>query len=75
MPIEPPETILVTEKVVACDGGGGALGHPRVWLNMGDDGRVDCPYCDRLFLLEGGPAHQAEQAGGETTGDGGDAAA
>jgi len=73
MPIEAPETLVVTQTVVACDGGGGALGHPRVWLNMGDNGRVDCPYCDRLFLLENGPAHKAEQAeksANETGGDG-----
>jgi len=63
MPIEPPETVIVSEKVVACDGGG-ALGHPRVWLNMGDDGRVDCPYCDREFLLSGGPAERARRADG-----------
>ena len=58
MTIEPPETIYVTESVVACDGGEGPLGHPRVFLNMGDDGRVECGYCDREFILEGGPADQ-----------------
>ncbi len=55
---EPPEIIRVEEKVVACDGGEGPLGHPRVFLNMGDDGKVECPYCDRLFILAGGPADQ-----------------
>ncbi|MCG8507300.1 MAG: zinc-finger domain-containing protein [Sphingomonadales bacterium] len=58
MPIDPPETVYVTEKTVACDGGEGALGHPMVYLNMGEDGRIDCPYCDREFILEGGPADQ-----------------
>ncbi len=46
-----PETISVSTKVVSCDGGG-ALGHPLVYLNMGETKRVECPYCDRLFLLE-----------------------
>jgi uncharacterized Zn-finger protein len=51
---EPPETILVETRTVACDGGGGALGHPRVWLNLGADGTIDCPYCDRRFKLKPG---------------------
>ena len=32
-----PETEIVTKWKVACDGGEGALGHPRVWLEI--DGR------------------------------------
>ena len=52
MPIEPPEIIHVTETTVACDGGEGALGHPRVYLHMTEDNRVTCPYCDRLFILD-----------------------
>lgn len=48
---EAPETLTVKTRVVACDGGEGALGHPRVYLNLGADDRVECPYCDRLFVL------------------------
>jgi hypothetical protein len=33
---------------------GGALGHPRVWLEMGEADFVECPYCDRRFVLPGG---------------------
>ena len=32
--MEPTEIIDVDTEVVACDGGEGALGHPRVFLNM-----------------------------------------
>ncbi len=32
MPVDAPETKVVTSWKVACDGGEGALGHPRVWL-------------------------------------------
>lgn len=53
-PIEPPETIEVEQTTIACDGGGGALGHPKVYLNLTEDGRVECPYCDRLFTLKEG---------------------
>lgn len=49
-----PETVEVNERSVSCDGGGGALGHPKVYLNMGDDDFVVCPYCDRRFVLAPG---------------------
>jgi len=42
---------LVDTRRIACDGGGGALGHPRTWLDMGQDDEVRCKYCDRLFRL------------------------
>ncbi len=47
-----PEIIHVTDHRIACDGGNGALGHPRVFLEMGEAGEVTCPYCDRLFVLD-----------------------
>ncbi|MEO0830607.1 MAG: zinc-finger domain-containing protein, partial [Pseudomonadota bacterium] len=32
----------------------GALGHPRVWLQIPHEtGWVECPYCDKKFVLEG----------------------
>ena len=46
----PFETIYINEAVAACNGGGGPLGHPRVYLNLGPAGKVDCPYCSRLFV-------------------------
>ncbi len=60
---EAPETIEVETEVVDCDGGG-ALGHPRVWLNMAGKGEIDCPYCDRRFVLKDGAA----KAGGARAG-------
>ena len=51
---EPLETIEVEDKVVACDGGNGPLGHPRVYLNMGDKSAIDCPYCGRHYVLKPG---------------------
>lgn len=53
--IEPPETIEVDSVNISCDGGG-ALGHPKVYLSLEKDGRVECPYCDRLFILKDGAA-------------------
>jgi uncharacterized Zn-finger protein len=48
--MQPFETIYVEANVAACNGGGGALGHPKVYLNLSAEGRVECPYCSRLFL-------------------------
>jgi uncharacterized Zn-finger protein len=54
MPVEAPEIIEVDDTRVACDGGGGTLGHPRVYLEMGERDFVECPYCDRRFVLRAG---------------------
>ncbi len=52
--VPPPEVIEVDTTKVSCDGSGGALGHPRVYLEMGDERFVECPYCDRRFVLKAG---------------------
>jgi hypothetical protein len=46
----PFETIVVDHSVVACN------------LNLGADGKIECPYCSRLFVLRGqaGSGHVAE---------------
>ena len=49
--MQPPEIIEVDSREIACDGGGGALGHPRVFLNMGEKKEIDCPYRGRQFAL------------------------
>ena len=58
--IPPPEVFRVKTVQVACDGSGEidpALGHPRVFLRIEPEtGWVECGYCDRRFVLEGGPA-------------------
>ena len=57
---EPFETITVDTDRVACDGGGGPLGHPKVYLNLGPQGRVECPYCSRVYVLrQGAEPHEA----------------
>ncbi len=60
-PFAPPDVERVPLPRVACDGasqlaGFEALGHPRVWLQIGPAGYADCGYCDRRFVLIGGPA-------------------
>ena len=63
--IDPPEMVLTASPRVKCDGAtdiAPALGHPRVWLQIDEHGYVDCGYCDRRFVLQGGPADGADQS-------------
>ena len=61
--LPPPETIRIPTLRTFCDGAGvidAELGHPRVYLHVDDGtGYVECGYCDRRFVLEGGPADVA----------------
>jgi len=50
--MQPFEIIGVDTDVVACSGGGGVGGHPRVFLNLSAEGKIECPYCSRLFVHE-----------------------
>ncbi len=56
-----PEVVIVRTRRIACDGVGGALGHPRVYLEMGDEPFVECGYCDRRFVLADKPADEDER--------------
>jgi len=54
MTTKTPETHIVDTNRVACDGGGTASGHPRVWLQIpADTGWVVCGYCDCKYILKG----------------------
>ena len=66
----PFETIYIDEMVAVWDGGEGPLGHPRVYLNVGPSGKIECPYCSRLFVNraisaaaagDGSPSSEQEQ--------------
>ncbi len=51
MSTEARETKIVDSYRVACDGSEGALGHPRVYLQIPKDvGYVECPYCDCKYI-------------------------
>ena len=70
-----PETTLTAARRVSCDGSGGirarsgvapsALGHPRIWMEIDEKGVIDCPYCERRFVLTGDAAHQVAPMGDE----------
>uniref|UniRef100_A0A8C7CE77 NADH dehydrogenase [ubiquinone] iron-sulfur protein 6, mitochondrial n=1 Tax=Neovison vison TaxID=452646 RepID=A0A8C7CE77_NEOVI len=40
----------VGNRVIACDGGGGALGHPKVYINLDKETKTGtCGYCGLQF--------------------------
>ncbi len=60
-----PETVYTKTTRVACDGASAtspALGHPRVYLQIDERGYGECGYCDKRFILEGGPADKRSGA-------------
>ncbi len=47
------EEINVSSAEVSCDGGSGALGHPKVYLKIEPEkGHIACPYCSRDYVLK-----------------------
>ena len=73
-----PETTFVETARVWCDGAGdirngedfraASLGHPRVYMEIDEEGFVDCGYCGRRFVLKGGPADTGELPEASDTG-------
>ena len=51
--VTPEEVILVETRSVGCDGGGGALGHPMIYMRI-EETQVTCPYCARTYRLKEG---------------------
>ncbi|XP_002734872.1 NADH dehydrogenase [ubiquinone] iron-sulfur protein 6, mitochondrial-like [Saccoglossus kowalevskii] len=43
----PPK--VIAGRHVYCDGGGGALGHPKVYINLDPPGAHSCGYCGLRF--------------------------
>ena len=52
--MQPTETITVDSTTASCDGGGGALGHPKVYLSLAKTNHATCPYCSRHHVLRAG---------------------
>ncbi|XP_076686673.1 NADH dehydrogenase (ubiquinone) 13 kDa A subunit [Andrena cerasifolii] len=40
------------DRIVACNGGGGPLGHPKVYINLDKPGNHTCGYCGLRFYKE-----------------------
>ena len=48
------DPVIVDTPDVDCDGGGGAGGHPRVYLKIAEGGEIVCPYCSRRYVRGAG---------------------
>lgn len=52
----PFEVLHVNSKKVSCQGergdAGNVSGHPLVYLNMGKNDFVTCPYCSKYFTIK-----------------------
>ena len=44
--------VVVKSNHTWCDGGKGALGHPKVYINLDRPEIMDCGYCGKRFLGE-----------------------
>ena len=67
--MQPFETIEIDSMTAACNGGGGPLGHPKVYLSLAPAGKVECPYCSRLFVNRAVARPHAGEAGSSGAAD------
>lgn len=44
------ERIFIGVKEFNCMGARSPFDHPHVYLDMGQDGQIVCPYCSTLFI-------------------------
>ncbi|MFW5679030.1 MAG: zinc-finger domain-containing protein [Pseudomonadota bacterium] len=54
--VDDREVVVTDAWHVACDGGGGALGHPVEYMTLEKGGEVVCKYCGRRYVHE---SHEA----------------
>lgn len=48
------DVAYVDTPTVSCDGNSNEknTGHPRIYLNLGKPGVIQCPYCNQTFILK-----------------------
>ena len=50
MPVQAPEIVETDNTRVACDGGGGPLGHPKIFINVDKPQICWCTYCGLPYV-------------------------
>ncbi|MBM3590767.1 MAG: zinc-finger domain-containing protein [Alphaproteobacteria bacterium] len=45
------DVLYTNSKKISCDGSSETSKHPLIYLNMGENDFVVCPYCSRHFSL------------------------
>jgi uncharacterized Zn-finger protein len=63
------EVAVSEDPYICCDGGEGALGHPREYMTLADDVQVRCGYCSRLYLRPDHPDVERVRREGERLAD------
>lgn len=46
------EKIFIGVREFQCMGARAPFDHPHVYLDMGDDAQIVCPYCSTLYVLD-----------------------
>lgn len=47
------EIVITSERHVSCEGLEAPYDHPLVYLEIDvNDGKVECPYCSKIFVLK-----------------------
>jgi uncharacterized Zn-finger protein len=46
------ESEFVKSKKISCSGDGGVLGHPKIYLDIGKENQIICPYCSKIFIFK-----------------------
>ena len=46
------ERIFIGVRELNCMGARPPFDHPHVYLDMGDDGQILCPYCSTLYIYD-----------------------
>ena len=54
---------LSVDVQVSCDGGGGALGHPKVYINLDGGEPVACIYCGLRYVFDPNADDYVEEHG------------
>ncbi|WCR58476.1 zinc-finger domain-containing protein [Wolbachia endosymbiont of Ctenocephalides felis wCfeJ] len=46
------QEVRVNKRKVCChgDGGNDGSGHPLIYLDMGEEEEIACPYCEKTFI-------------------------
>ena len=58
------EKVAIGVKEFQCMGARPPHDHPHVYLDMGADGQILCPYCSTLFVYHSGLAADATEPAG-----------
>ncbi len=63
------DKITIGAKQFQCVGATPPYDHPHVYLDMGDDGEIICPYCSTLYIYNPALTHGSSDPAGAAFSD------